>query len=61
MKKLVNKVKVLLVSMFIVLTQNRVFEFDHQSMNKFEFIRCSKNVENSNYFFAIFLLVTFLY
>ena len=64
MSKLVNQVKVLIVSMFNVRTfedKHRVFKFDHQSMNKFEFIRCSKNVDNSNYFFAIFVLVTFLY
>ena len=23
--------------------KNRVFEFDHQQMNMFEFVRCSKN------------------
>ena len=23
--------------------KNRMFEFDHQQMNKFEFVRCSKN------------------
>ena len=47
MSDLVNVVKALLGSKFDVRSfeaKNRVFEFDHQQMNMFEFVRCSKNV-----------------
>ena len=43
---LVNVVKALLGSKFDVRSfeaKNRVFEFNHQQMNTFEFVRCSKN------------------
>ena len=46
MSDLVNVVKALLGSKFDVRSfeaKNRVFEFDHQQMNTFEFVRCSKN------------------
>ena len=46
MSDLVNVVKALLGSKFDVRSfeaKNRVFEFDHQQMNMFEFVRCSKN------------------
>ena len=46
MGNLVNVVKALLGSKFDVRSfeaKNRVFEFDHQQMNTFEFVRCSKN------------------
>ena len=46
MSNLVNLVKALLGSKFDVQpfeAKNRVFEFDHQQMNTFEFVRCSKN------------------
>ena len=46
MSNLVNQVKALLGSKFDVRSfeaKNRVFEFDHQQMNTFEFVRCSKN------------------
>ena len=46
MSNLVNLVKALLGSMFDVRSfeaKKRVFEFDHQQMNTFEFVRCSKN------------------
>ena len=42
----VNVVKALLGSKFDVRSfeaKNRVFEFDRQQMNTFEFVRCSKN------------------
>ena len=45
MSNLVNIVKALLSSMFEFLSfeaKNRVFEFDPQYMNTFEFVRCSK-------------------
>ena len=45
MSNLVNIVKALLNSMFEFLSfeaKNRVFEFDPQYMNTFEFVRCSK-------------------
>ena len=45
MSNLVNIVKALLSSKFDVRSfeaKNRVFEFDHQQMNTFEFVRCSK-------------------
>ena len=46
MSDLVNVVKALLGSKFDVRSfeaKNRVFEFDYQQMNTFEFVRCSKN------------------
>ena len=46
MSDLVNFVKVLLGSMLDVRSfkaKNRVFEFDHQSMNKLKYVRCLKN------------------
>ena len=46
MGNLVNVVKALLGLKFDVRSfeaKNRVFEFDHQYMNRFEFVRCSKN------------------
>ena len=46
MSNLVNVVKNVLGSKFDVQSfeaKNRVFEFDHQQMNMFEFVRCSKN------------------
>ena len=46
MSDLVNVVKALLGSKFDVRSfeaKSRVFEFDHQLMNMFEFVRCSKN------------------
>ena len=46
MSDLVNVVKALLGSKFDVRSfeaKNRVFEFDHQYMNMFEFVQCSKN------------------
>ena len=46
MSNLVNVVKTVLGSKFDVRSfeaKNRVFEFDHQQMNMFEFVRCSKN------------------
>ena len=46
MSKLVNVVKTLIGSKFDVRSfeaKNRVFEFDHQQMNMFEFVQCSKN------------------
>ena len=46
MSDLVHVVKALLGSKFDVLSfeaKNRVFEFDRQQMNTFEFVRCSKN------------------
>ena len=46
MSNLVDLVKALLGSKFDVRSfeaKNRVFEFDHQQMNTFEFIHCSKN------------------
>ena len=46
MSDLVNVVKALLGSKFDVRSfeaKNRVFEFDHQHMNMFEFVRCLKN------------------
>ena len=46
MSNLVNVVKTVLGSKFNVRSfkaRNRVFEFDHQQMNMFEFVRCSKN------------------
>ena len=46
MSNLVNLVKALLGSMFDICSfkaKNRVFEFDHQQMNMFEFVLCSKN------------------
>ena len=46
MSDLVNVVKALLGSKFDVQSfeaKNRVFEFDHQQMNTFEFVQCSKN------------------
>ena len=46
MSNLVNVVKALLGSKFDVRSfeaKNRVFEFDHQQMNTFKFVRCSKN------------------
>ena len=46
MSNFVNLVKALLDSMFNVHSfeaKNRVFEFDHQQMNIFQFIQCSKN------------------
>ena len=46
MSKLVNVVKTLIGSKFDVRSfeaKNRVFEFDHQQMHMFEFVRCSKN------------------
>ena len=46
MSKLVNVVKTLLGSKFDLRSfkaKNRVFQFDHQQMNMFEFVRCSKN------------------
>ena len=46
MSNLVNVVKTVLGSKFDVRSfevKNRVFEFDHQQMNIFEFVRCSKN------------------
>ena len=46
MSGLVNVVKALLGLKFDVWSfeaKNRVFEFDHQQMNTFEFVRCSKN------------------
>ena len=46
MSNLVNVVKTVLGSKFDVRSfeaNNRVFEFDHQQMNMFEFVRCSKN------------------
>ena len=45
MSDLVNVVKALLSSKFDVRSfeaKNWVFEFDHQQMNTFEFVRCSK-------------------
>ena len=45
MSDLVNVVKALLGSKFDVRSfeaKNRVFEFNHQQMNMFEFVRCSK-------------------
>ena len=42
----VNLAKALLGSMFDVRSfeaKIRVFEFDHQEMNTFKFVRCSKN------------------
>ena len=45
MSNLVNLVKALLGSMFDVRSfeaKNRVFEFDYQKMNMFEFVQCSK-------------------
>ena len=41
MSNLANVVKTVLGSKFEA--KNRVFEFDHQQMNLFEFVRCSKN------------------
>ena len=46
MSNLVNVLKALLGSKFDVRSfeaKNRVFEFDHQQMHMFEFVRCSKN------------------
>ena len=46
MSSLVYLVKALLGLMFDVRSfeaNNVVFEFDHQQMNTFEFVRCSKN------------------
>ena len=46
MGNLVNVVKALLGSKFDVRSfeaKNRMFEFDRQQMNTFEFVRCSKN------------------
>ena len=46
MSNLANLVKALLGLMFDVRSfeaKNRVFEFDHQQTNTFEFVRCSKN------------------
>ena len=46
MSKLVNVVKTLIGSKFDVRSfeaKNRVFEFDHQQMNMFKFVRCLKN------------------
>ena len=46
MNNSVNLVKGLLCSMLDVRSfeaKNMVFEFDHQLMNNFEFVRCSKN------------------
>ena len=46
MSNFVNLAKALLGSMFDIRSfesKNRVFEFDHQYMNMFEFVRCSKN------------------
>ena len=46
MSNFVNVVKALLGSMFNARSfeaKNMVFEFDHQLMNNFEFVRCSKN------------------
>ena len=45
MSNLVNLVKALLGSMFDVRSfeaKNRVFEFDYQKVNTFEFVRCLK-------------------
>ena len=45
MSNLVNVMKTVLGSKFDVRSfeaKNRVFEFDHQQMNMFEFVRCSK-------------------
>ena len=43
MSSLVNLVKALLGSMFVRSKPKWVFEFDHQQINAFEFVRCSKN------------------
>ena len=46
MSNLANLVKALLGLMFNVHSfkaKNRVFEFDHQYMNTFKFVRCLKN------------------
>ena len=46
MSDLVNVVKTVLGSKFDVRSleaKNRVFEFDHQQMNMFKFVQCSKN------------------
>ena len=46
MSDLVNVMKTVLGSKFDVWSfeaKNRVFEFDHQQMNMFELIQCSKN------------------
>ena len=44
MSSLVNLVKALLDSMFVLWKQrNRVFEFDYQQMNTLELVQCSKN------------------
>ena len=46
MSKLVNVVKTLIDSKFDVgsfKAKNRVSEFNHQQMNMFKFVRCSKN------------------
>ena len=46
MSDLVNVVKALSGSKFDVRSfeaKNRVFKFDYQKMNMFEFVRCSKN------------------
>ena len=46
MSNLVNVVTALLGSKFDVRSfkaRNRVFKFDHQQINTFEFVQCSKN------------------
>ena len=47
MSNLVNLVKSLLGSMFDIRSfeaKNRVFEFDYQKMNTFEFVQCSEKM-----------------
>ena len=46
MNNLVNQVKAILGLKFDVCSfeaKNRVFDYDHQYMNMFQFVQCSKN------------------